>query len=124
MGAERLEVVQVQFVAGQVQLGVEGQRGVARREDEAVAARPFGVGRIVPHHLLKDRVGGRGEAHRGAGMAVADLLHGIGRQQAGGVDGTPVQVGPVQRVRCLRAHLQEILDPSGRAPVVRSKVKV
>jgi hypothetical protein len=78
----------------------------------------------VPHHLLKDRVGGRRQAHRGAGVAVSDPLDGIGRQQTGGVDGTPVEFGPFEAVRCLRAHLQEILDRSEVAGLTCSKLKV
>ena len=94
--AERLEVVQLQLVPGEEELGVEGQRRVAGGEHEAVTAGPLRVGRVVPHHLLKDRVRGRRQAHRGARVAVPDLLHRVGRQNAGGVDGTPVEFGPLE----------------------------
>lgn len=122
--AERLEVVELQLVPGKEQLGVEGQRGVAGGEDEAVAAGPLGIRGIVSHHLLKEGVRRRSEAHRGSGVAVADLLHGVRRKQTGRVDGSPVQIGPLKAVRCLRAHLQEVL---GRSPVtarLRSNLKV
>jgi hypothetical protein len=49
----------------------------------------------VPHDPLEQGVGQRGEAHRGAGVAVADLLHGVGRQHPDRVDRAAVQVGPV-----------------------------
>ncbi len=127
VGAEGLQVVQLHLVPGEVELGVEGQRGVSRREDEAVTAGPLRVGGVVPHHLLKDRVRGRGERHRRAGVAVADLLHRVGRQDTGGVDGTPVEFGPFEAVRavhCVRAHLQEILDRSGVSGLTCSNLKV
>ena len=66
-------------------------------EDEPVAADPVGVGGVVSHDALEQRVGQRGEAHRGAGVAVADLLYGVRGQHPDGVDGAPVQIGPVVR---------------------------
>jgi hypothetical protein len=57
-------------------------------------------------------------------MAVADPLDGIRRQETGGVDGTPVEIGPFEAVRCLRAHLQEILDGSEVSGLASSKLKV
>ena len=41
-GAQRLEVVQLEPVAGQVELDVEGQAGVPGGQHEAVAAGPAG----------------------------------------------------------------------------------
>ncbi|MDQ0687590.1 hypothetical protein QFZ56_006553 [Streptomyces achromogenes] len=122
--AEALQVRQLQLVAGEEELGVEGQRGVSRGQHEAVAPGPLRIGRIVPHHLLKDRVGDRGQTHGRSGMPVAHLLHGVGRQQSGGVDRTPVGFGPGEVVRRLRAHLQEILDGSGSAALTCSNLKV
>ncbi len=95
-GPERLQVVQLKTETGQVQLGVEGQGRVARGQHEAVAADPVRVRGVVPHHLLEEGVGGRRQAHRRAGMAVADLLYGIGGQDAGGVHGPLVQLGPLE----------------------------
>ena len=96
-GAQRLEVGELQAVAGEVELDVEREAGVPGREHEPVAADPVGVGGVVPHDPLEQRVGQRRQAHGGAGMAVADLLHGVRRQHADGVDGAPVQIGPVVR---------------------------
>jgi hypothetical protein len=101
-GAQRLQVRQLQAVAREEQLDVERQAGVARGEHEPVAAHPVGVGRVVPHHALEERVGQGGEAHGGAGVAVADLLHRVGGQHPRGVDRAAVQIGPVGRRRRLR----------------------
>ena len=82
-----LQVVELQAVAGEVELDVEGQAGVPAGEHEPVAARPVRVGRVVPHHPVEQQVGGGREAHGGARVAVAGLLHGVHGQHAGGVDG-------------------------------------
>ena len=58
-GAQRLEVVELQAVAGEVELDVEGQARVAHRQHEPVAADPVRVGRVVPQPLLEEQVGGR-----------------------------------------------------------------
>ena len=55
-------------------------------QDEAVAAEPAGIGRIVPHYLLEQQVRGGREAHRGAGVARARRLHRVHRQHADQVD--------------------------------------
>ena len=54
------------------------------------------VRRVVPHHLLEEDVRGGRQAHRRAGVAVADLLHGVGGQDTDGVDGPLVQLGPLE----------------------------
>ena len=41
-GAQRLEVVQLEPVAGQVELDVEGEAGVPQRQHETVPAGPVG----------------------------------------------------------------------------------
>jgi hypothetical protein len=122
--AERLQVVQSELVAGEEELGVKGQRGVAGGQDEPVAAGPLRVGGVVSHHLLKDRVRRRGQAHRGARVAVSDLLHGVSSQDAGGVDGSAVEFGPFEAVGALRTHLQEVLTGSGIAGGTPSNLKV
>ena len=96
-GAQGLEVGELQAVAREVQLDVEGEAGVPGGEHEPVAADPVGVGGVVPHDPLEQGVRQRGEAHRGAGVAVADLLHGVRGQHPHGVDGAPVQLRPVVR---------------------------
>ena len=96
-GPQRLEVVQLETEAAQVELDVEGQAGVAAGQHEAVPAGPVGVGRVVPHHLLEQQVRHRGQAHRRAGVAVAHLLHGVGGEHPDGVDGSDVEVGPALR---------------------------
>ena len=84
-GPQRLEVVELQPEAAEVELDVQGQAGVSAGQHEPVPARPVRVARVVPHHLLEQQVGHRGQAHRGAGVAVADLLHGVGGEHPDGV---------------------------------------
>ena len=90
--------------AAEVELGVEGEAGVAAGEHEPVAAEPVRVGRVVPHHLLEQQVRRRRQAHRGAGVAVADLLDGVHRQDPDGVHRPVVEVGPVEVRRGRRGH--------------------
>ena len=60
-GAQRLDVVEFETEAGQVELDVLGQRRVSGRQDEAVAADPARVGRVDVHDLVVEEVGGGGE---------------------------------------------------------------
>src|ERR1700752_5339666 len=55
--------------AGEIQHGPEQHRGVAVRQDEAIAIRPDRVLRIEAHDLVPDHVDQRRERHRRAGMA-------------------------------------------------------
>ena len=96
-GAQRLDVLELEAPAAEEELEVERQRRVSAGEDEAVAARPVRVGGVVAHHLLEQQVRRRGQAHGGAGVAVADLLHGIHREHPDRVHGLVVELGPVQR---------------------------
>ena len=105
-GAQLLEVLQLEAKATQEELDVLRQRGVAAGEHEPVAAGPVHVSRVVVHDPLVEGVGERSEAHRGAGVARPAVLDGVGRQDAGGVDGTGVGVRPVVRVPTLRQCLQ------------------
>ncbi len=93
-GAVGLQVRQLQAVAGQVELEVQGQAGVPAGEDETVAAQPPVVGRVVPHDVLEQQMCQRGQAHRGAGMAVADLLHRVGGEHPYGVHRPYVDLVP------------------------------
>ena len=57
---------------------------------------PAVVGRVLVHDLLEQQVGDRGQAHRGAGVAGADLLHGVGGKDAGGVNGSLIGFCPLE----------------------------
>ena len=94
--AERLEVALLEARAGQVELDVLRQRGVADREDEAVTTHPLVVGRVAVHDLLEEQVRHGGQAHGRPGVAVADLLDGVGREHARGVDCLLVVGGPFE----------------------------
>ena len=94
LGAQRLDVVERQRVAGREQLQVQRERRVTARKHEAVAAKPLGVRGVMLHDVLEEQVRRRRERHRGAGVAVADLLHGIGGEHTEGVDGAAVSIGP------------------------------
>ena len=86
------QVVELHAVAGEVELDVERQARVAHREHEPVAADPVRVAGVVLQPLLEEQVGGRGHAHRRPRVAVADLLDGVHREHAGGVDGAAVEL--------------------------------
>ncbi len=94
-GAQRLDVGELQAETAEVQLQVQGEAAVPAGQDEPVAAQPVGVAGVVPHHPLEQRVGQRRQAHRRAGVSVADLLHRVGGQDAHRVDGQRIDVGPV-----------------------------
>jgi hypothetical protein len=89
---EALYLVQRQVVAGQVQHRILQDRSVSGGEDEAVPVLPAGVLRVVAHELREDGVRQRGQRHRGAGVAVAGLLHGVHRQRPDRVYGSLRQV--------------------------------
>ena len=101
-GPQRPEVVELEAVAGQVELDVERQARVAGRQDEPVTAGPARVGRVVAQVALEEQVRRRRQAHRGPGVPVADLLHGVHREDADRVDGLLVQLGPLELL--LGAH--------------------
>ena len=109
--AQRLQVGQLEAVAGEVELDVLGEAGVPAREHEPVAAEPRRVGRVVGHEVLVEQVGHGRQRHRGAGVAVADLLDRVGREQPHQVDRADVLVGPPgllgEGLRELRAALRE-----------------
>ncbi len=79
---------------------------MAAGEHEAVAPEPLVVGRVVPHDLLEEQVRQWGQAHRGAGVAVARLLHGVGGEQPHGVDGPDVERPPARRFRDRQGELR------------------
>ena len=104
--AERLEVVELEAVAGQVQLDVEREARVAAGQHEAVAAQPVGVARVVAQEPLPEQVRRRRQAHRRAGVAVADLLDGVHGQDTHRVDRSAVEIGPVDRAPIPCCHLR------------------
>ena len=91
--AERFVLLADRLHAGQVQQRVEQHRGVAGREDEAVAVGPDRVLRVEAQELLPQAVGHRRHGHRRAGMAGVGRLHGVHRQRADGVDARRVEIG-------------------------------
>jgi hypothetical protein len=107
--AERLDVLELEPPAAEVELDVEGEAGVAAGEDEAVPAGPVRVGGVVPHHLLEEQVRRGSEAHRGAWVAVADLLHRVHGEHPDGVHRLVVELVPLQ-VRC-GAHCAPLAGP-------------
>jgi hypothetical protein len=83
--AERLEVVDGDVVAGQVQQRVDQHRAVAVGEHEAIAVRPARVGRVVTQQVVPQHLGDVGHAHRGARVTGIGLLHGIHAERADGI---------------------------------------
>ena len=84
--AERLQVVEGQVVAGEVEQGVEQHARVAGGEHEAVAVGPGRVGRVEAQVAREQHVRHGGRAHGHAGMAGVGLLHAVDGQKADGVD--------------------------------------
>ena len=75
--------------------GTAGCRGSGCEcpQDSTNRSRPASRGsrRVVPHHPLEQQVGGGGQAHRGTGVAVAGLLHGVHREYPDRVDRAAVE---------------------------------
>ena len=84
--AERLQVVEAQVVAGEMEQGVEQHARVARRQHEAVAVGPGRIGRVEAEMAREQRVRHGGRTHRHAGMTGLGLLHAVDGQKADGVD--------------------------------------
>ena len=103
--AQGLEVVQFETITAQVQLNILRKRAVADREDESVATNPLVIARSTPHHLLKEQIRCRRQAHSGTGMTVTYLLNSISRQNSSGVYRFIVDVIPLK-------SCHEINDPS------------
>ena len=85
---------------------------MAAGQDEPVAAGPVRIGGVVAHQTLVVQVGRRGQAHRGAGVAVADLLHGVGGQETDGVHGLVVEVSssPVRGFRTSQRWTPDLFE--------------
>ena len=79
---ERLQVVDREVVAGQVQQRVEQHRGMAVREHEAVTVGPVRITRVVAQVARPERHRHLGHAHRGAGVAGVGALDGVHREGA------------------------------------------
>ena len=80
------DVLDGQAVAGQEQLHVERQAGVAAGQHEAVAPGPGGSVGSCRMQALVEQVRGRREAHRRAGVARAGGLHRVHGERARHVD--------------------------------------
>ena len=91
--AERLEVVELEPVAAQVQHRVLEDRGMAVGEHEAVAVGPLRVGGVVAHHAAVEHVGEGGERHRRALVAALGVQRRIHRQAADQLDRVGLEVG-------------------------------
>jgi len=105
-----LEIGELQAETGQVELDVEGEAGMSTGQHEPVAADPARLRGIVAHGALEEGVGDRREAHRGAGVPVARLLHRVRGQDTGGVDGLGVEVRPVAGVVPLSEGANVVCD--------------
>jgi len=71
---------------GKVQCGIEKHGGVTGRENETVAIRPGGIGRIVIKKIVPEGVDDGGETHGRAGMAGIGLLNSVDGKSADGID--------------------------------------
>ncbi len=114
-GAQGLDVGHLEPEATQVQLGVLQDGSVPRGQDEAVTTDPLLVGRVGVHDLLVEQVGHWRQRDRGARVPVADFLHSIGGQNACGVDGTTVLIGPGECAHVSSLVVRALgIEPEGR----------
>src|SRR5271166_1449500 len=72
-----LDIVKRKIVAGQVQQGVEQHACVTVRENEAIAAGPMRIPRIVAQIAIPQCECQWGKRHRGSRMSAIRLLHRI-----------------------------------------------
>ena len=91
-GTQRLQIAELQAIAGEEELDVQGEARVPHRQNETVTAGPVRIARVVTQPLLEQQIGRGAHAHRGAGVAVAGLLHSVHRQHAHGVDRTAIEL--------------------------------
>ena len=81
LGAQPLDVLDLEPGARGEQLQVLDERGVARGEDEAIPALPAVVRGVQVHDVLVQLPRHGGQRDRGAGVAVPGLLHGVRRER-------------------------------------------
>ena len=122
--AERLEVVERDRVAGQVEERVEQHAGVAGAQHEAVAVGPVGLGRGMAQEARPQHVRHRRRAHRGARVPGVRLLDGVDRERPDRVDGELVEVGGHGSSGGLRRWVRACGSgvPVGRAIVVVARL--
>ena len=82
---EPLQLFNREFIAGQVQQGIDQHRAMSVGQDEAVAVRPFGVHRIVAQIVVPQNLGNVGHTHGRSRMSGIRFLHGVHAQCADGV---------------------------------------
>ena len=116
---ETSEVVQGQAVAGEVQHGVEQDRGVAVGQDEAVPVGPVGVGRVVVHDPGEQHVGQWGEGHGRAASGRSWRPGGVHGQAPDDVDAQLLEgegVGLVPGEWCWRSSTATLPAASSDGP--------
>ena len=91
--AERLDLLDRQVVAAQVEQRVQQHGRVAAGEHEAVAVGPVGMRGVVAQEAGPEHVGRRRQRHRSAGMAGLRRLDRVHRERADRVDAAPGQLG-------------------------------
>ena len=98
IGAQRLEIVELEAESAEVELDVQRQARVTAGQDEAVAAHPVRIRGVMPHHTLEQRVGQGRQAHGCSGVSTAAFLNSVCGQNAHRVNGFGVHLAPVSRV--------------------------
>src|SRR5699024_6652075 len=92
----------------------------ADRQHEAVTSHPVRCGRVVTHDLLEEEIGGRRQTHRGSGVSVTRLFYCVHRQRTDRIDGTTVEVRPVQCLRGVGVHGLSLSFSGTRSPGCRA----
>ncbi|CAB4543241.1 unannotated protein [freshwater metagenome] len=80
--SQLFDVVHFEAIAAEKQLQVQGEAGVSKGQNEAIATNPVRIVGVVGHDVLKEVVGNRCQGHRGAGVTVAGLLDRVHGQDA------------------------------------------
>ena len=110
---ERLQVLDGQWVTGQVQQRVQQHRAVAVRNHEAVAVGPLRIAGIVAQVVAPQDLRDVGHAHRHAGMTGVGFLNRVHRE---GSD----RIGKLPAARCL--HREAIPFGRSRERVERPRI--
>ena len=89
---ELLQVGQLEALSGQMQHGVEQDRGVAGRQHETIAVGPGRVGRVIAKDPGEQHMGQRGQRHGGALMARSGPIRPIQGQAPNHRDPAPFEI--------------------------------
>ena len=103
--AKLFDLFERKIITGEVQQAVQQHRSVPRREHEAIAVEPFGIGRIVFEEPGPQHIRHRRGTHRHSRVPALSLLHSVHGEKAQSVNALIIQcrIGSHRRRRCVHA---------------------